>query len=249
MDPEFNNLTSSLPQVSETTSSVQSYALKVETHTDQVSKLPVTEAEYCGLQQAYEHMNKALFSGELPDVMITMQRKPGSYGYFHADRFSWRNSNDAEHRHEIALNPDAFINRTNEQIVSTLVHEQCHVWEELHGTASKRHYHNRIWAQKMIDIGLMPSHTGGVGGRITGSKMSHYILPNGLFAEAFVGLAEIGWRLNLQSAPHLGREGASAKSKTRFTCPACGQNAWGKPDLCVICGHCTVPMVTKSGTD
>jgi hypothetical protein len=27
-------------------------------------------------------------------------------------------------------------------------------------------------------------------------------------------------------------------SKTKFTCPECGQNAWAKPDALLICGEC-----------
>jgi hypothetical protein len=198
---------------------------------------PITEAEYSGLQQAYEFMNAALFGGELPDLMITLQRKANSGGYFHADRFAWRDDDKASRQHELALNPDGFIGRTDEWIVSVLVHKQAHCWEEIHGTAPKRHYHNKIWAAKMIKMGLMPSNTGAAGGKITGVQMTHYVLPNGAFAKAFADLAATGWKLNLQSAPLMGREGGRA-SKTKFTCVHCGQNVWGKPDSAAACWTC-----------
>lgn len=35
----------------------------------------------------------------------------------------------------------------------------------------------------------------------------------------------------------------SRKNKTRFTCPGCGQNAWGKPSLAITCAPCAIPMV------
>jgi hypothetical protein len=35
---------------------------------------PITPAEYSGLQEAYDHFNKELFDGSLPDVFITYQR-------------------------------------------------------------------------------------------------------------------------------------------------------------------------------
>jgi hypothetical protein len=31
---------------------------------------------------------------------------------------------------------------------------------------------------------------------------------------------------------------AKKAGKTKFTCPECGQNAWGKPDTQLICGAC-----------
>src|SRR5262252_9445660 len=50
----------------------------------------ITPVEYGGLQQAYDHFNKELFDGALPDVFITYQRKAHSAGYFAPDRFSAR---------------------------------------------------------------------------------------------------------------------------------------------------------------
>ena len=40
---------------------------------------------------------------------------------------------------------------------------------------------NTQWADKMIEIGLMPSDTGLPGGRITGQKMSDYPISDGAF--------------------------------------------------------------------
>jgi ribosomal protein S27AE len=31
---------------------------------------------------------------------------------------------------------------------------------------------------------------------------------------------------------------AKKASKTKFSCPECGQNAWAKPDASLICGNC-----------
>ena len=38
----------------------------------------ITPVEYTGLQAAYDHFNKELFEGKLPDVFITYQRKARS---------------------------------------------------------------------------------------------------------------------------------------------------------------------------
>jgi hypothetical protein len=45
-------------------------------------------------------------------------------------------------------------------ILSTLVHEMVHVWQETYGNPSRRGYHNRQWAEKMREVGLQPSSTG-----------------------------------------------------------------------------------------
>jgi SprT-like family protein len=200
----------------------------------------ITPIEYSGLQEAYDHCNAELFGGGLGDLFITYQRHAHSKGHFSPDRFSGRVGKFG--KHELALNPDAFVDRTDEQIVSTLVHEMVHCWQHAFGKPSGRGYHNKEWAAKLKEIGLQPSNTGAVGGKETGQQMTHYIIPGGPFTKAFAKLASTGWRLNLQSAHRPGAKGGTNNSKTKFTCMGCGQNAWGKPDLVVTCTPCRMEM-------
>jgi DNA-directed RNA polymerase subunit RPC12/RpoP len=216
-------------------SRVQSYERKAE------QLVAITPIEYGGLQEAYDHFNRALFDGALPDVFITYQRHAHSRGHFSADRFSGRIGEFG--KHELALNPDHFLGRSDEQISSTLGHEMMHVWQHVFGKPAARGYHNKEWAAKMKSIGLQLSNTGAVGGKETGQQMSHYIIPDGPFAKAFSALAATGWRLNLQSAHRPGAKGG-INSKTKFTCAECGQNAWGKPDLAIRCELCGVKMLS-----
>jgi hypothetical protein len=201
--------------------------------------IAITPVEYTGLQEAYDHFNAGLFDGALGDVFITYQRRAHSRGYFSADRFSGRVG--AFGKHELALNPDHFVSRSDEEICSTLAHEMTHVWQHQHGKPSSRGYHNREWAAKMKAIGLQPSNTGAVGGKETGQRMTHYVIAGGPFQVAFVKLAASGWRLSLESAHRSGPKGG-INSKTKFTCVSCGQNAWGKPDLAILCELCAVKM-------
>jgi hypothetical protein len=197
----------------------------------------ITPIEYGGLQSAFDHFNHALFDGALPDVFITYQRKAHSFGYFSPDRFSGRIGTFG--KHELALNPDGFINQTDEQVCQTLVHEMVHVWQHAFGKPSKRGYHNKEWAAKMKSVGLQPSNTGMVGGKETGQRMMDYIIPGGPFTGVYVKLAATGWKLNLQSAHRPGAKGGT-NSKTKFTCPNCGSNAWGKPDTEITCTPCAI---------
>jgi hypothetical protein len=103
--------------------------------------------------------------------LITLNRHPAARGYFSADRFNHRNSDQT--RDEIALNPDTFIDRTDLEILSTLVREQVHLWQHHFGQASRNRYHNTEWATKIEAIGLMPSDTGKPGGKRTGQRVTH----------------------------------------------------------------------------
>jgi predicted SprT family Zn-dependent metalloprotease len=199
-------------------------------------KNAITKEQYDAFQKAYDFLNKGLFGSSLPPVLVTLQRHAKAYGYFSAERFIGRGKEEATH--ELALNPDHF-GRTDEEILSTLAHEMAHVWQETHGTPPRKSYHDREWAAKMIEIGLQPSSTGEPGGKMTGQKVSHYIITGGAFALAVARLKETGFAIRWQSRGAEDQERQKkAASKTKYTCPSCDLNAWGKPGIALICGEC-----------
>jgi predicted SprT family Zn-dependent metalloprotease len=201
----------------------------------------LTPVEYSGLQEAFDHFNRTLFDNSIADCFMSYQRKANSAGSFCLAEFSGRIGKLT--RDGIRLNPDWFIDKTDKQILQNLVHQMCHAWQHHKGRPSANGYHNHQWADKMKSIGLQPSSTGAVGGKETGARIYDYVIPSGAFAKAFAKLSSNGWRLNLQSAP---REGIKArgpnKNKTVFRCARCGQKAWGKPDLEIICKPCGLQM-------
>lgn len=143
--------------------------------------LPTTET-YAELQLAYEHFNKTLFDNRLPACLITLQREKRTYGYFSSNRFVARGSK--VYTDEIALNPSYFGIRSVEETLSTLVHEMVHLDQQHNGKPGRGRYHNRQWADWMINVGLYPSSTGKEGGAIAGDCMSHYIVKNGAYEKA-----------------------------------------------------------------
>lgn len=159
-----------------------------------------------------------------------MQRSKTSYGYFAGGRFGFRDGTVITD--EIALNPSHFRNRTTEQSLSTLVHEMVHLWQHHFGKSSRTGYHNKEWAAKMHTVGLVPSDTGEPGGKEVGQHMTHYIAPGSGFATAFAELDAGGFEalyVELWGDPTARAKGKKkAASKTRYTCPSCGLNAWGE---------------------
>jgi predicted SprT family Zn-dependent metalloprotease len=202
-----------------------------------------TRIEYRAFQQAYDFFNQELFSGTLPHLLVTLQRRGRYGGYFAPKRFAARQKLGTS-VHELALNPDYFTNNSDERILSVLVHEQAHAWQESYGKPSRSGYHNGEWGRKMKEIGLYPSNTGEPGGNETGQAMNHYIVAGGPYAAAYQKLAARGFKLHWQS---IREKKPGRESKTKFTCPVCSQNAWAKPDALLICGHCETAMAPPQG--
>jgi predicted SprT family Zn-dependent metalloprotease len=199
-------------------------------------KNAITKEQYDAFQKAYDFFNKELFAASLPPVLVTLQRQAKARGFFSPERFVGRSVEEVAH--ELALNPDHF-GRTDEEVLSTLVHEMAHVWQQAHGTPPRKSYHDREWAAKMKEIGLQPSTTGEPGGKETGQSVTHYIIKGGAFALAVSKLKASGFSLRWQSrnGQEVERQ-KKAASKTKYTCPSCDLNAWGKPGIALICGEC-----------
>lgn len=150
----------------------------------------ITEREYRAFQHAYNFFNAELFGNSLPHVLVTLQRHARAKGYFAPERFAGRVEKVTAH--ELALNPDVFTGRSDELILSTLVHEMVHVWQQTYGRPPRRCYHDKEWAAKMKEIGLQPSTTGEPGGKETGQSVTHYLIPGGPFTRAYAKLAATG---------------------------------------------------------
>lgn len=200
-----------------------------------------TQETYSQLEKAYNHFNSALFGDALPPCVITLQRKKGAYGYFWGD--TWSETKGESLTDEIALNPDSFQTRSVAEVLSTLVHEMCHLQQHHQGKPSRSGYHNKEWARMMEAVGLIPSDTGAEGGKKTGQRMTHYIETGGAFSSACDALLAKGYTIPWQART---RDEAAAKkkrkSKTKYTCIQCAANAWAKPDTRLICGDCEIPL-------
>jgi hypothetical protein len=163
-----------------------------------------TDEVYGPLQAAFRHFNAELFANELSADLFTLQRRANSRGYFHARKFV---ALGGETRvGEIAMNPAYFAVRTPIETCSTLVHEMVHAWREQQPDPPRNGYHDRQWAAKMRKVGLEPSTTGAPGGKATGYKVSHYIVPGGPFEASFKRFAATGQMIGWGDAALLGAD-------------------------------------------
>jgi hypothetical protein len=198
---------------------------------------PTSEA-YHPLQYAFDYFNRMLFNNGLPHCVLTLRHHRKSLGYFHAAQFSV----DGNTTDEIALNAEMFALRTTKQTLSTVVHEMSHLWQQHFGKPSLDGHHNREWAGKMESIGLMPSDTGLPGGKMTGKRMTHYIVAGGSFDLVAEALLASGFQIKVTERPKGELAAKKKASKTKFTCPTCGANAWGRLELRIACVNCHAMM-------
>ncbi len=100
----------------------------------------------------------------------------------------------------------------------------------------------------MRQIGLTPTATGEEGGKETGQKMHHLIDEGGNFKRACASFLASHPAI-LYSDRGLDEDKTRKKklaSKTKYTCPTCGLNAWAKPAAPLVCGDCEEPMQSEA---
>lgn len=219
-----------------------------------------TTHQFTKYQWLYDYYNKELFNGKLPFCLLILSRSTAKVcGHFSKERWQDRDGNKT---HEINLNPTYLANATDIDICQTLVHEMVHLWQNEFGKPSRTGYHNKQWANKMQEVGLMPSHTGEPGGKQTGQQMSDYPIKGGVFekvfntmpkdillpfksTEFFIGAVSSGSGGEANSITAVGEAlepvlppKPKNKNKIKYSCPNCKANVWGKPDLGLICKSC-----------
>ena len=75
-------------------------------------------------QNAFNFYNSQLFNNSLPNCVFTLTRKARTKGYFSPKRYV---DNSKDYKHEIAINPTYLVSTTDIQVLSTFVHELCHM--------------------------------------------------------------------------------------------------------------------------
>jgi hypothetical protein len=204
----------------------------------------ITTCEAESLQEAFSYLNKNLYGGKLPDAFIRYETKANSDGFYTPDGFSGRAAKFG--KDAITLNSSRFDGRSDKQILLVLDHQMRHHWQWHFGKRPNRHYHDDEWSAKAIEDGVQPSSTGEDGGRITGQRMSQYIISGGRFDQICDELIATGWKLNLQSSHRPGAKKVK-KDRPKFICPNCRDNIWGKPSTRQVCETCGFRMLPEDG--
>ena len=191
------------------------------------------------LQSAFDYFNTTLFQNSLPQVILNFSRSGAKTIAFYAPS-RWEQKghepSDGKPLDEISLTPK-YLGRTYEKIFSSLVHEQCHLWQFTHGNPSRSGYHNREWAKKMKEVGLQPDDGNG---KETGQSVSHRIMDDRPFMKAFQAMPEnfkLPWRVFIEGNADVPKK-TKTRNRVKYTCSACGSNVWGKPSLEIVCRGC-----------
>lgn len=221
---------------------------------------------YTKVQTVIDELDKVFFSGKgkqkIPQVVFAINNrcKRCCLAYVQADALYDKNTD--KKLQYMAINPD-YLNRSIGEVVSTICHELCHVYEHAYIHIPRGGYHDKQWADLMKDCGLEPKYFNK--GKTT---VSHTIIKGGEFeafmkkfveehGENFFNIVSYSQEVQKKTRKELGLEDGDDeedeepkadnadkpikkynRNKIKYICPSCGMKVWGKSGLSISCNEC-----------
>lgn len=147
----------------------------------------------------------------------------------------------------LAINPK-YLQRETRDIISTLCHELCHVYEVAYIHIPRGGYHTKAWCDLMRECGLEP-----VFNNKSKTSVTHKIIEGGVFESFcnefdktypdFFSLVEYSEDMNTDKGES-GADNADKpikrynRNKIKYVCPECQSKVWGKSGLNIYCSDC-----------
>lgn len=220
---------------------------------------------YGKLQNVIDLIESEFFTGkgkqEIPELVFAVnnQCKSCVTAFVQADAL-YDKSNNTKLQY-LALNPKYF-NRSNAEILATICHELCHVYENQYVHITRNGYHDRIWENLMLDCGLKPVYM-----NKSKTSVSTKIIEGGEFekfvtkfteqkSEDFFNIVEYSQDIEKKTLATLGLSDVNImedipradnadkpikkydRNKIKYVCPSCDAKVWGKRGLSILCNDC-----------
>lgn len=192
------------------------------------------------MQGMFSRINEHFFDNELEKVVITFEAgyKKGAYGWIRNIK-DWKQG-QAE-RYNINISAD-YLDRSKEQIISTLIHEMCHLYalqKEIKDTSRSGIYHNKKFKEIAESHGLNVLEADKIGWSVTSLKQEtvEWLKDNCNFGEITI----------YKKKPLVADKVATPKQSSRkYVCPCCGLIVRATKECSIKCMDCDEKMKIES---
>jgi predicted SprT family Zn-dependent metalloprotease len=190
------------------------------------------------LTDAYNKFNEKFFENKLTPCVITLGKRAGALGVYMPHK--WTEKETQDRVPEIRMVSKTFKDRSTEQILSTLLHEQTHHWRATICDKKKTiRHHDKHWASKMKELGLKPYNVKNPE-KETGYACSHNIVEGGPFDKLCKEMIEQGAAIKYFSDESSVKSRGPRAKKSKYVCPICETVIKGAPGLNIHCNDCDV---------
>lgn len=217
-----------------------------------------TEILYNKVQTAIDEIEKEFFTSkgknEIPNVIMAIDNHCRDCVLAYIQTNTLYDRSDKQKLQYFGINPKHF-DRPLEEVLATIAHEICHVYEHAYIHIPRHGYHDKQWEALLNDCGLKAVYLNksktSVGTEIPENS------PFRSFVESFKEKYDKdGMYFNVVSYSSKydndrENDGDDTKAdnadkpvkqynrnKIKYVCPSCSCKVWGKPNLNILCLDC-----------
>lgn len=197
------------------------------------------------LNKVFKLINEEYFNNELEIPTITIQSTVGAYGHVSVQKV-WHNDETATH--ELNLSAD-YLNRPIENIVSTLIHEGCHLYamqKDIKDTSNQGVYHNKRFKALAEERGLSVHRHEKYGWTLTEptERILSFCIENSLDDIQIVRQRTFSYGIpgDKTKAGDTAPKTRKPSSTRKYICPVCRNSFRATKTLRVLCMDCGVPF-------
>lgn len=196
---------------------------------------------------------------KIPDVFFTLNNRCNTLVTAYVTSNSLYNKENKKVVHYLGINPK-WLNREVREILATICHELCHIYEDTYIHIPRGGYHDKQWEELMLGCGLKPVYI-----NKAKTSVATQIIEDGEFdsfvnsfteefGEDYFNLVEYSTEIEKQLRKDV--EGTEEdndipkadnadkpikkynRNKIKYVCPSCDCKLWGKAGLDIYCNTC-----------
>lgn len=200
------------------------------------------------LAKVFKLINAEYFDNSLEIPTITVQSKAGSYGHVTVSKV-WHTQDHTSHELNICAD---YLSRPIEDIVSTLIHEGCHLFalqNNIKDTSNHGVYHNRKFKALAEERGLIIDKHDKYGWTITSPSESildfcinHSLEDIQICRQPYFSFGMIGGGDKSGNGTMIPPT-PKPSSTRKYICPCCGNSFRATKSINVLCLDCDAPFV------
>lgn len=196
---------------------------------------------------------------KIPDVFFTLNNRCNALVTAFVNPNSLYNKENKKVINYLGINPK-WLNRELREVLATICHELCHIYENTYIHIPRGGYHDKQWEELMLSCGLKPvfmnkAKTSVSTQIIEGGEFDSFV--NSFkeeFGEDYFNLVEYSTEIEKQlrkdvegteedsDIPKADNAGKPIKkynrNKIKYVCPSCDCKVWGKQGLDIYCNTC-----------
>ena len=230
-----------------------------------MEEVKTSQELYSKIQKCIDSLDSTFFSGngkqKIPELVFAINNQVRACVVaFVSPEALYDKKTDTKLQY-MGINPD-YLDRKIGEILATICHELCHVYEHAYIHIPRGGYHDRQWAGLMEDCGLEPVYN-----NKSKTMVNHKIVEGGAFedfvkkfteenGEDYFNIVSYSQEIARRTRKELGiEEGEDEdepkpdnadkpvkkynRNKIKYVCPDCGSKVWGKAGLNIFCNDCS----------